>query len=302
MASFFHLFSENGKTMDRLNWDDIRIFLALARDGTLSGAARQLGIGVATISRRIERVEQGMGLPLFLRHQQGYDLTDQGAALLPRAEAMELAAQQMRREAEAQVEIRGLVRLASIESLISPFVVPALAPLLAANPGLDVEISFSPMTVNLHRHDADLALRMVEPESGNLTVRRLAVMGFGLYGPADGARPARQVSWPDLASLGTPLAWSRAFGAGEGGRFAVNTLEAQVTAVAAGLGGGVLPHFLARRAGLRLLAETLPQGGRMARPVLLAIHADLAASRRVRAVADAIASAITAQRRALEEP
>lgn len=75
-----------------------------------------------------------------------------------------------------------------------------------------------------------------------------------------------------------------------------------MTAVAAGLGVGVLPHFLARRAGLRLLAETLPQGGRMARPVLLAIHADLAASRRVRAVADAIASAITAQRRALEEP
>ena len=287
--------------MDRLNWDDIRLFLALAREGSLSGAARSLGIGVATISRRVERIEQAMGLPLFLRHQQGYDLTDQGAALLPKAEAMELAALEMRREAEAQTEIRGLVRLASVESLISPFVVPALTPLLAANPGLDVEVTFSPVTVNLHRHDADLALRMVAPESGNLVVRRLATMGFGLYGPAGGAWPERQVTWPDMASLGTPIGWSRAFHAGEGGFFACNTLEGQVAAVGAGVGAAVLPHFLARRAGLRLLSATLPQGGAMSRPVLLALHADLASSRRVRAVADAIAGVIMAHRQELEQ-
>ena len=70
--------------MNRLNWDDTRLFLALARHGTLSGAARELGIGLATISRRVERMEHALGLPLFLRHQNGYDLTDQGAALLPR--------------------------------------------------------------------------------------------------------------------------------------------------------------------------------------------------------------------------
>lgn len=79
--------------MNRLNWDDTRLFLALARHGTLSGAARELGIGLATISRRVERMEHALGLPLFLRHQNGYDLTDQGAALLPRAEAVEQALQ-----------------------------------------------------------------------------------------------------------------------------------------------------------------------------------------------------------------
>jgi len=285
--------------MDRLNWDDVRLFLALARDGTLSGAARQLGLGVATLSRRIDRMEQVMRVPLFLRHQQGLDLTDQGHALLPRAEAVEAAMTGLRRDAEAQAEIRGRVRLASIESLISPLVLPALAPLLASNPGLDVEVLYGAAAVNLHRHDADLALRMVPPGAGKLVVRRLGEMGFGLYGPPDGGRPARRVSWPDLDSFRVPFGWSRAFG-GEGGVLALNTFEAQMAAVRDGMGVGVLPHFLARPAGLSLLESALPDGSRMARPLLLVTHAELAASRRVRAVARAVADAVIRARAELE--
>lgn len=287
--------------MSQLNWDDIRLFLALAREGTLSGAARSLGIGVATMSRHIDRIEQVMGLPLFLRHQQGYALTDQGAALLPRAERMELAAHEMRIEAALQVDIRGKVRVASVASLIVPVIIPALAPLLEANPGLDVEVMLSPSTVNLHRHDADLALRMVPPEGGHLLVRRLATMGFGFYGPPDGSRPARHVVWPDMAGVQTMLAWSNAFGAAEASRFAVNSIEALLEAVRHGLGSGILPHFFARAAGLKLIATDLPQGGgTMVRPVFLAMHADLAASLRVRSVADAIAEKVTHLRRQLE--
>ncbi|WP_116132122.1 LysR family transcriptional regulator [Tropicimonas sp. IMCC34043] len=287
--------------MDRVNWDDIRLFLALAREGTLSGAARRLRVGVATISRRIERMERALGVPLFLRHQNGYDLTDQGAALLPRAEAVELAMQGMRQEADAQSDIRGMVRLASIESLVSHFVVPALSPLLAGNPELDVEILFSTLTVNLHRHDADLALRMVPPERGNLRVRRLAGMGFGLYGPPDGSVPGRHVTWPDMASLATPLRWSAAFGAADAPLLAMNTLPGQIEAVRRGVGVSVLPHFLARGAGLRLLANRLPDGTAMERPILLVTHGDLAASRRVLAVAQALVDEIGARHRELAE-
>ncbi len=286
--------------MERLNWDDIRLFLALAREGTLSSAARSLGLGVATVSRRIDRIEDVIGLPLFLRSQQGYALTDQGAALLPRAERMELAAQEMRVEAALQVEIRGKVRLACVETLIEPVVVPALAPLLQANPRLEVEVVSSPVAVNLHRHDADLALRLVAPEGGNLLVRRLATMGFGLYGPADGTRPERHITWPDLAGVETLLVWSRAFGADNGSRFSVNSLGALLAAVRRGIGIGVLPDFLARPEGLRLISRSLPDGRRMERPVFLAIHAELAASRRVRAVAEAVADQVTALRRHLD--
>lgn len=278
------------------NWDDLRVFLALAREGSLTGAARSLRAGVATVSRRIERFEAALGVPLFLRHHSGYALTDQGAALLPRAEAAEEALAGLRHEAGAQDQIRGHVRIASIESLITPLLVPALAPLLAAHPGLDVEILFSTRTVNLHRHDADLALRMLRPDHGHLRLRQLMVMGFGLYAPPDGAPPQRQVSWPDQISLGTVLAWSRAFAGPETPRFVVNTLDSQVEAVRQGLGVAVLPHFLARRAGLRLLAVRLPDGGLMERPVYMVTHADLSGARRVSAVAEAIAEAVAERR------
>ncbi len=288
--------------MERLNWDDTRLFLALARQGTLSGAARELGIGLATISRRVERMEHALGLPLFLRHQNGYDLTDQGAALLPRAEAVEQALQDLRQAAGAETQISGLVRLATVETLVTSFITPALAPLLAAHQGLDVEVLFSPATVNLHRHEADLALRLIRPETGNLRMRQLAQMGFGLYAAPTGAPPRRHVVWPDTASMTVPWGWSRAFGADDLPRYGINTLHGQVAAVAAGIGQGVLPHFMARAAGLRLLADRLPDGGVMARPVLLVTHADLAASRRVSAVAEALADQITMRRAELEQP
>lgn len=278
------------------NWDDLRVFLALTREGSLTGAARRLQAGVATISRRIERFEAALGVPLFLRHQSGYSLTDQGRALLPRAEAAEEALAGLRQEAGDQDQIRGHVRVASIESLITPFLVPALAPLLAAHPGLDVEILFSTQAVNLHRHDADLALRMLRPDHGHLRVRQLVIMGFGLYGPPGGEHPARHISWPDQVSLGTVLAWTRAFAGPDAPRFAVNTLDSQVEAVRQGLGVAVLPHFLARSAGLKLLASCLPDGNVMERPVYMVTHADLAGSRRVSAVAEAIAERITARR------
>lgn len=280
------------------NWDDLHVFLALVREGSLTGAARRLGAGVATISRRIERFESALGVPLFLRHQSGYSLTDQGSALLPRAEAAEEALARLRQEAGDQDEIRGHVRIASVESLLTPLLVPVLAPLLAAHPGLNVEILYSPQTVNLHRHDADLALRMVRPDHGNLRVRQLVTMGFGLYGPPDGTRPHRQISWPEMDGLDTVLSWSRALIAPGAPRFAVNTLDAQVEATRQGLGLAVLPHFLARPAGLNLITTRLPDGSVMERPIFLVTHADLAGSRRIAAVAEIIAEGIVARRAA----
>ncbi|HET8899919.1 MAG TPA: LysR family transcriptional regulator [Rhodanobacteraceae bacterium] len=288
--------------MNDLNWDDCRIFLALAREGSLSGAARLLDTGVATVSRRVERMERALGLPLFLRQQSGYALSDQGEAMLARAEAVELAMLELRHDASGQTEIRGLVRMTTIESLVVPFIVPALAPLLAVNPGLDVEILFSTATVNMHRHDADLALRMVRPERGNLRLRQLATMGFGLYGPPDGARPPRTVGWPDASSLGLLQKWTEVLAGAQTSRLAVNTLAGQLEAVRQGVGVAVLPHFVARTGRLQLLADRLPDGAPMQQPIFLVSHADLAASRRVKSVADAVSEEITRQRQALAEP
>ena len=288
--------------MERLDWDDAKVFLALARAGTLSGAAQRLAAGVATVSRRAERLEAAMGLPLFLRHQSGYRLTDQGRALLPRFEAAEAAMLGLSREAGRQGEVAGHVRIASVESLVSPIVVPALAPLLAAHPGLDVEVLFHTVTLNLNQRDTDLALRMMRPVQGHLVTRRLGEMAFGLYGPPDGSRPARHVTWAEDDSLSVVLGWARAFGAGEAPRFAANTLAAQVRAVAEGIGLSVLPHHLARPERLRLLSDRLPGGEAMRRDLWLVTHADLSGSARVRAVSDCLADALHHRRPELTQP
>ena len=156
---------------DPLLWDDARVFLAIARSGTLSGAAHALRMGVATVSRRLDRLEAALGLPLFSRHQQGYRLTDDGEALLERAEALEHAGLAFGEAGQGQVA--GTVRLATAENLANPLIIPSLPTLFAQHPELRVELVTGVQTVNLHRRDADLAVRMVKPDAGHLTLRRL---------------------------------------------------------------------------------------------------------------------------------
>lgn len=170
---------------DALNWNDTPAFLAVARTGTLTGAAASLGAGVATVSRRIERLEAALGVPLFARAQTGYQLTDEGTALMPRAEALEAAMEGFQSAAQAGRGVRGHVRLATAENLANPLLIPSLASLLATHPGLTVEVSTDVASVNLHKRDADLAVRMVRPTRGHLTVRRIGTLGFGLYGAVD---------------------------------------------------------------------------------------------------------------------
>jgi DNA-binding transcriptional LysR family regulator len=101
----------------RMKWDDTRAFLVVARLGTLSAGATALGVGVATLSRRIERLEAALKLPLFVRQQSGYQLTEDGAELLEKAEAMEMAALVFTSGAVARAEVAGRVRLATAETL-----------------------------------------------------------------------------------------------------------------------------------------------------------------------------------------
>ena len=100
-----------------MQWDDARIFLAIARAGSLSGASAALGLGVATVSRRLDRLESALAMPLFSRHQSGYRLTADGQALLAPAETLEQAAQALGDAAHSQAQVAGVVRLATAENL-----------------------------------------------------------------------------------------------------------------------------------------------------------------------------------------
>lgn len=109
----------------RIPLDDARIFLAIARAGTLSGAADKMNMGIATVSRRLDRLEQALNVPLFSRHQSGYRLTDDGEALLARAEALEYAGLAFGEAAQLQGHVAGVVRLATSDNLATHFILPS---------------------------------------------------------------------------------------------------------------------------------------------------------------------------------
>ena len=155
---------------------------------------------MATVSRRLDRLEAALGLPLFSRHQQGYRLTDDGEALLERAEALEHAGLAFGEAGQLQGQVAGTVRLATAENLANPLIIPSLPTLFAQHPELRVELVTGVQTVNLHRRDADLAVRMVKPDAGHLTLRRLGTLGFGLYGTG-AYLDARSPGWMPPASI-----------------------------------------------------------------------------------------------------
>ncbi|WP_323032921.1 LysR family transcriptional regulator [Paracoccus sp. (in: a-proteobacteria)] len=300
--------SENGKHgANRLRWDDARVFLAITRTGSLSGAAASLGAGLATVSRQIERLEAALGLTLFSRHQNGYRLTDDGAALLERAETLEQAAEAFTEGSAAQAGIAGRVRLATAETLANHIIIPALPKLTNQYPDLTLEVVTDVPAVNLHRRDADLAVRLVKPERGNVTIRRLGTLGFGLYASRvyaehrrDDARleADRFITWCETYGHLPAARWVERALRGRAPALATTTLSAQLAAVISGIGLAVLPHFLGRQSDLVCLQGDLG----IDQEIWLAVHSDLAQSRRVRVVADFLAGLLREAKQELETP
>ena len=296
-------FSDIGKpnSKQRLNWDDAKIFLAITREGTLSGASKALKLGIATTSRRLERLEDSLGVRLFTRDQLGYKLTDEGSILIPHAEALEQAGYafgaSVRRSNES---VMGHVRLATAQGMADHLIIPALPALIEAHPNLTVEITTSVSTVNLHRHDADIALRMIRPERGNVSIRRLGELGFGLYASnrylQRRATPELSgtfehddfIGWSEAQQHLPAAQWLERTLRTKVCRLTTTSLSSQVAAVESGIGMAVLPHFIAQPKQLVCVQKNIGCD----QPIWLVIHSDLAQSRRVRVVAEFLSNLI----------
>lgn len=235
-----------------------------------------------------------MGQPLFARHQSGYRLTDDGTALIGRAEEMEATASALTSGLRQEASVSGIVRLATAENLATGLILPELGRLKADYPQLSLEIVTDIAAVNLHRRDADIALRMVKPDRGNVSLQRLGTLGFGLYGAPDYVATRRPA--PDAGAFDTDnfIGWSETYATlpaaqwvermlkGRAPALTTTSLATQLAACASGLGLAVLPHFLARPRGLMCLGADLG----IDQPIWLVTHSDLAQARRVHAVAD----------------
>ncbi|MFP1646022.1 LysR family transcriptional regulator [Pontitalea aquivivens] len=156
------------------DWDDLRIFLAVARAESLSGAGRGLKLDAATVGRRIARLEEALAAKLFVKSPQGYALTDAGARLLPHAEQAEQALARATEDLGGEAGLlSGQLRIGAPDGCANYLLPQVCADLCDAHPGLEIQIVALPRVFNLSKREADMAIAVSPPAAGRLTVQRL---------------------------------------------------------------------------------------------------------------------------------
>lgn len=172
-----------------LQWDDLRIFLAVADAGSLSGAARRLKVSQPTLSRRIAEMEYGLGEPLFVRKNQGISLTKTGSRLLPAAQGMAQWATEANRSLDAKDSpVSGRVRITAAPSFAFDFLAPISEKLKKMHPHITLEVLASTERLNLSRGEADIALRRYPSDDSDLITVDEVVVPIGVYASRDYAR------------------------------------------------------------------------------------------------------------------
>lgn len=156
-----------------MDWDDLRIFLAVTRQDSLSGAGRLLKIDPATVGRRIARLEDQMAARLFTKTPQGYSLTEAGANLLPHAEGAEAAVLAAKDAVTSPEGLTGQIRLGAPDGCANYLLPQVIAKICDENPGLQVHLVALPRVFNLSKREADMAIAVSRPEAGRLTVQKL---------------------------------------------------------------------------------------------------------------------------------
>ena len=284
-----------------MEWDDLKNFLAVARYGSLTEAARALKSSAPTVGRHIEALESRLGARLFERHSTGFVLTETGQSVLMRAEEAEAAILAVEREVQGvDRRLSGKVRIASTEDISAMVVAPALPQFRAAHPSIEVEIIGRADLSNLTRRDADLALRTVRPEKGDLLVRRIGAVDLAVYasrgyaqahgldgGEVDFAQ-VEIVTWVEEMATLRGGAWLAERAMESPVALRVNTTRLLFDACRAGLGLAILPCFGADiEPGIVCV---IPPERVLSIDAWVVMHRDLAKTARVRAAAEFLVS------------
>jgi DNA-binding transcriptional LysR family regulator len=287
--------------MHSFDWNDLRYFLAVHREGTLAGAARSLRVQHSTVGRRLEGLEATLGAVLFARTPDGFVLTDAGAEILEFAEQAERSLVLVERRARASDErIEGIVRLTASESF-STFLVRRLALLRERHPKLVVEILTGNRAFDLARGEADLALRIAATTQSELTCKHVGDAGWSMYASESyiarrGMPPsATNLAGHDVIGFDESLAqvpgalWLSQHDAGVQVILRGNSILSVLNAAIVGMGIALVPCFLAEAEPTlsRLAPEVLGS-----REIWLVFHPDVARIPRVRQVIDFVTETI----------
>ncbi|MDM9628933.1 LysR family transcriptional regulator [Rhizobium sp. S152] len=274
-----------------LDWEDLRHLLALSQTGTLSGAARMLAVEHATVSRRVAHLERAIGARLVDRRGRRVQLTAEGERVAAIAERMSADAMTIARGGIGADQTHvGEVRISAPPAYAGAVLAPSLVRLRQRHPGIRVTVIGETRYASLGRREADIALRLSRPESGDLTVTKVGEVGFHAYAASDYAEAVDERDWTfvgyDEAMASSPQEERlAAIAAGRPIAIRASTLELQVAAVKAGGGLALLPDFIAEGQGLTRLAL---DGAAITRDLWLVVHTDIKDVPLGRAVTDAL--------------
>jgi DNA-binding transcriptional LysR family regulator len=284
---------------DTMRWDDLRVFLAVARHGRLQAAARVLGLDPTTAGRRVAALEAALGAPLFDRSPEGYALTEAGRDLLVHAQAMESRASAAAGEVGGQSgRLDGTVRIGAPDGASNYLLLDACDALSRDNPELQVQVVALPRLFAISKREADLAITVAPPSAGRLTVRKIADYRLRLYARADLAaalgpvrgmadlRDTRGIGYISDMILDRELDYYALLGRENEPALTSNSLIMQLRWCLRGCGVCILPDFVAREH--PELAVLLPDDVRLTRAFYLVRHQDDARVARINRMAEVV--------------
>ena len=275
-----------------MDWTDLQHFLALAREGTLSAAARSLKVDHVTVARRVAALETSMSLKLVDRRPRSYELTEDGKRIAKIGAPMAETAFAVERAVQAsKSEIGGEIAISAPPSLANLLIAPKLIRLRQQHPGIRIKLIGEKRTASLNRREADLALRLSRPTEPGLIARKIGYFEFALYGSPDylKATPAHAfafVAYDSSMDEVPQQRWLMRFAASREIVLRTNDLENQAAAARTGIGLAALPKFLGEP-DPRLERHDVA-GRPVGREVWLVLHRDLRRTPAIRAVASFI--------------
>ena len=288
-----------------LDWESQRAFLAVLREGSLSAAARAMGVAQPTVRRRLDALERSIGVALFTRSPTGLTPTDAARDLGAHAETMAAAADAFARAASADTgAVSGTVRITASDVVGAEVLPSVLTGLQHKHPGLAFELSLTNRNEDLLRHEADIAIRMAQPTQAALVATRVGTVELGFFAHVDYLKKhGTPKSLDDLARFALigpdretgVLRWFRDLGVDlKRSMFSCRTDNqiAQLGAIRAGLGIGVCQKALAERD--PKLVPVLPRAFSHGLDTWVSMHEDLRRMRRVRATFEHLVTALTA--------
>ena len=295
-----------------LNWDDMRFFLALCRTHSFVAAAGELKVTHTTVSRRISALESALQAQLFQRTEKGCQITSAGEALLPYAEQLESTVINLEEHvAGKDNQLSGCVRIGTPDGIGNCYLAACLSQFRAQHPALEVELIPVPMYYSLSKREIDILITVRRPQKSHLIARKLTRYKLGLFATKEylksrqaihtreDLRGHRFIGYIEELLFDQDLNFLDEFYPGVSPNFRTSTVIAQMNAVLAGSGIGVIPFFMAH--GEEKLTPVLPDLS-IERSYWLQINPDAKAIARVRTTIDFLVNQIKADRDLFHSP